>query len=103
MRSLQTNAFMEFRTWHVNCFVTVMIRQPSSWGTRTRAVLYSPFALALLVFAPAANSQVVLDAGPAQLTVEAYANFTAGTASETNASSASADDARFDGGARLRC
>jgi Gram-negative porin len=66
-----------------------------------RAVRHWPIALALLTTASAANSQVVLNAAPAQLTVEAYANFTAGNASEAETSSMSADETRFDGGARV--
>jgi len=46
-----------------------MITYLSPWRARMRTARYSPIALALLVSAPAANSQVVLDSGPAQLTV----------------------------------
>ena len=67
-------------------------------GFRARAAQRCVIAFALLAVAPAAVSQVVLNSGSAQLTVEAYTNFTAGT---TNVHPTSADDSRFDGGARL--
>ncbi len=58
-------------------------------------------ALALIAAAPAAISQVVVSSGSAQLTAEAYSNFTAGTTNATDARRGSADHIRFDGGARL--
>lgn len=57
--------------------------------------------LGLLVTAPAAYSQVVVNTPSAQLTTEAFANFTTGEVIDTSGRSTTADDFRFDGGARL--
>jgi hypothetical protein len=51
--------------------------------------------------APASHAQVVLDARTLQFTTEAFANFTAGDETESGARGAAADNARFDGGARV--
>jgi hypothetical protein len=53
----------------------------------------------LLVVAQAADAQVVLDSTVTQVTVEGFANFTAG-ADDTRVMG-EVDDARFDGGARV--
>jgi hypothetical protein len=56
--------------------------------------------LALALFAEtSANAQIVLSTEAAQLTVEGYANFSAGDADRSGG--AAGDDARFDGGARI--
>lgn len=57
--------------------------------------------LGLLATAPAAHSQVLLNTPSAQLTTEAFANFTTAELIDTRGRSTVADDLRFDGGARL--
>lgn len=77
-------------TWH---------RRRCSLRTHARRVRLA--ILGLLATAPAAYSQVLLNTPSAQLTTEAFANFTTGELSDTRGRSTVADDLRFDGGARL--
>lgn len=77
-------------TWHRRRF-----------GLRTHARRVRLAILGLLATAPAAHSQVLLNTPSAQLTTEAFANFTTGELSDTRGRSTVADDLRFDGGARL--
>jgi hypothetical protein len=68
------------------------------WSRSTRPWLV---ATVLAAMAPTSYAQVLLDAGTAQFTTEAFANFTAGDDAGGNAPGAAADNSRFDGGARL--
>src|SRR5688572_892790 len=69
-----------------------------TWSRGTRAWLV---ATGFAAMAPTSYAQVVLHAGTTQLTTEAFANFTAGDETESVARGAVADNARFDGGARV--
>lgn len=69
-----------------------------AWSRATQAWLVATVFAAM---APASHAQVVLDARTLQFTTEAFANFTAGDETESGARGAAADNARFDGGARV--
>jgi hypothetical protein len=89
--------------WHTPCFGNAMngnlqLNRRGTWPRAARPLLV---ATALVAMSPASYAQVVLDTGALQFTTEAFANFTAGDEIESGARGAAADDARFDGGARV--
>lgn len=74
-------------------------RRPDTCSRLSRLQLAG--VLLCLLAAPAAYSQVVLSSNTSQLTIEGFANFTAGSESATRTRGAATDDARVDGGVRV--
>jgi hypothetical protein len=77
---------------------SLQLNRRCTWSRAARPLVV---ATALVAMSPASYAQVVLDTGALQFTTEAFANFTAGDEIESGARGAAADNARFDGGARV--